>query len=208
MPNITLFALWVSILLLLCAPISVGAEEFSLLPVSDAPELGGSEGYMLLYVDAGGTAPSFEFARIARADSEPLPQGERFRFVTKPRKIALKGLDEGFYLLPMTKGQYQIIRVNAPHYSLPFRMSTDNRPEWRFVIEPGRTNYIGALHIDTERSASHVEIDLLNRIAMQEATIRELMGETLNTYPLAFHAGYRDDFYRDTLSKKNIEGAQ
>lgn len=190
MPNISLSALFASILLLLCTPVSAGAEEYSLLPVSDAPEPGGSEGYMLLYVDAGGTAPSFEFARISRADSEPLPVGEPFRFVTKPHKITLKGLGNGFYLLPMTKGQYQIIRVNAPHYSLPFRMSTDNRPEWRFVIEAGRTNYIGALHIDAERSASNVEIDLLNRIAMQEATIRELMGDVLKTYPLTFHAGY------------------
>jgi hypothetical protein len=201
-------ALLASILLLLCTPNSLWAAEYSLLSTSVAPELASSEGYMLLYVDAGGSAPSFEFARISKADSEPLPAGERFRFATSPHKINLKGLAKGFYLLPMTKGQYQITRVNAPHYSFPFRMDTDNRPEWRFVIEPGKTNYIGALHINSERSTSNVEIDLLNRIAMQEPAIRALMGDALNSYPLEFHAGYRDDFYRQIPGARHAEVAQ
>lgn len=151
---------------------------------------------MLLYVDAGGSAPSFEYTRIAGAGNQPLQAGERYRFASSSaHKVSLKGLGEGFYLLPMRKGQYQITEVNAPHYSFPFRMDTDNRPEWRFIIEPGKTNFIGALHIQEERSASHVEINLLNRVAMHEAGIREAMGETLKTYPLSFYAGYRDDFF-------------
>ncbi|WP_250459059.1 hypothetical protein [Microbulbifer litoralis] len=185
-------------------PLSVQAATHFLSSPALPPELGSGQGYLLVHVDAGGSAPSLEFARIRRAGSEPLEVDEPVRFAAKADKLSLKGLEPGFYLLPLRAGQYQFTRVNAPYYDLPYWMGTDLAANWRFVIEEGRTNYIGDVEIRKERASNSVDTNLLNRIAIRKPEIEAAMPDLLIDCPLSFNAGYRDDFFRALIAADSV----
>lgn len=138
-------------------------------------------GYLVINLEAGGTAPSITLHKNS---------GRKW-------KIALKDKEPGIYIAPLRKGEYQIVRVDAPYFSLPFYLETKEKDAWKFVIVEKRMNYIGKLHIDRERSVNFINIRLLNRIAVDRRAIQQSFPNLLAGYPLMHLPGYRDDFYQE-----------
>lgn len=152
-------------------------------------------GYLLVDLDLHGVAPSFNFSKIKSDQPHYLAKEPKKLKLVKLRKIDLKNKSNGLYILAMPTGLYQITRINAPYFDLPYRLTTDNRRDWRFSIEDGKLNYIGKLFIDKERSAKRVTIRLYNRIATDKAVLDERISQLQIQYPLTSAAGVRDDFY-------------
>lgn len=169
-------------------------EPLRLNPPGSAPPLGSREGYLLLELEAGGTAPSLRFALI-RSFDQGYPQHDKPLQARGPQQLlALKGYQKGYYVLALPAGLYQVTRVEAPYFDFPFRLGTDGDPLWRFRIEAQKTNYIGQLVIHGERTSKAVDIKLINRLAagMQEIqqSLRSLPGQP----PLVSGSGTRDGF--------------
>ncbi len=151
-----------------------------LSPANSVEPLRRDYGYMLVSLEVGGSAPSMEISRE--------------RSGTRTLQIPLKDKENGFYLAPLKKGKYDITRVNAPYFDLPFHVDTTDNRSWEFNIEAGKINYIGRLHIDKERGARWVEVRLLNRLAAELDDIRAVLGQHETVYPLVSGSSVRDDF--------------
>ena len=145
-------------------------------------------GYLLIKLDTGGEGPSFHYR-----------QKETWR--KKSIKVPLGNLENGYYVLPVKQGDYQITRVDAPHYNLPFYLDIDSIPQWQFTIKAGHLNYIGQLSIEKERSTRHVNINLLNRFAQDYQQIQTAVAPVVEQYPLIINLGYRDDFQQELLEQ-------
>ena len=152
-------------------------------------------GYLLIDLDVNGSAPSLVYQQLSARDQYFLKPGQKARLKGKEKTLDLKGKTPGFYLAKVPAGLYQITRVNAPYFNLPFRMDTSSRREYRFSIEPGKVNYIGKLVIDKERSTQYVDINLINRIATNKSDIETQLAVLLQNHPLRLGVGVRDDFF-------------
>ena len=146
------------------------------------------QGYLLIKLDVSGEGPSFHYR-----------QKEIWR--KKSIKVPLGNLENGYYVLPVKQGDYQITRVDAPHYNLPFYLNIDSIPQWQFTIKAGHLNYIGQLSIEKERSTKHVNINLFNRFAQDYQEIQTAVAPVKEHYPLIINLGYRDDFQQELLKK-------
>lgn len=165
-------------------------------PTPDIEPLPRNHGYMLLGLDIGGTAPSFEYALLRGSKTD------RKRKIDRKRKtIELKGKDNGFLLIPIRKGPYQITKINAPLFDLPFRVDTKNS-KWQFTIEPNKINYIGHLNIAKKRKSRSVDVGLSNRIATDITKISAEFSELITQYPIITSLMLRDDFYEFYTNKE------
>lgn len=180
-------------LVLLLAFAQIHAET-TLSSVDKIPEIKGSEGYLLMYLEAGKMLSSLSVVRCLNADfSCSIEKKVRIRG-RRLFSIDLKNLKNGFYLLNLPEGAYQITEVNAPFYDLPFRMNTARDRNWRFTIEKGKANYAGRLIATKQRSDSAVNIKLVNRIATDFDEINNILSDFLLTTPLTMGVGVKDDF--------------
>ena len=164
------------------------AEEFEKF------ELKKRYGYLLVYLDVEGVAPSIEYAKVSGSKSTS-------KNYPRARALDLKNKEKGFLLLPLSKGSYQIVRVNVPFFNLPYVVDISTDPEWHFTIESGKINYIGRLVIEKERTDKNVNIKLLNRIAFDYEEINKTYANVISHYPLVVSKGYRDDFLTDFSGK-------
>ena len=159
-----------------------------------APTLKASQGYLLLKLDINGVAPSLEFIQLTnKADIHAKPKKQK----RKPLQVNLKGLDNGYYVLPLKAGLYQIVKVNAPYFGLPYWVDTAEDHRWRFVVNKQKTNYIGTLNIAKDREEDYVAVRLYNRLARDKNSLASELNKLLTVAPLSPGFGYRDDFYQD-----------
>lgn len=172
--------------------------------ISALEPLNDREGYLLIELDVANTSSSLEFFRLKVNKQRFLKEGQKIKRANKVKKLTFKKGKEGFYFTKLPKGLYQIKRVNAPSFNLPFRMSTEERRQWRFSIVEGKINYIGKLEIEKKRSSRHVEINFLNRFAMSKGKIEALLIENLINYSLELSVGVRDDFFENFNSGKGV----
>ncbi len=140
-------------------------------------------GYLLLSLDVGGVAPSIEYSR----KNDP----------RKIKPLKLKGKEKEFLLLPLRQGQYQITRVNAPYFDLPYSISTKDDPQWRFSIKRGKINYVGKLEIHKKRRQKTVYVALLNHIASDLEHISQQYSQLLTQYPMVNGYSVKDAFYEE-----------
>ncbi len=173
--NAVFFALLVSFTTVL-------ADDPKSLPENNPLSYG--SGYLLIGLDVGGTAPSFEYARTRRNGID-----------RAKATVELKGKDKGFLLLPIKRGTYQITKINAPYFDLPFWLGTAEDEDWKFTVEPNKINYLGHLKIGKKRRSRTVNVKLLNRIATDLGNITLEYKNILNQYPLSISNRFRDDFY-------------
>ncbi len=156
-------------------------------------ELKKGYGFVLLKLDVDGVAPSFEYAKIVRD-----------RFSSSTRKINFSERKSKYMLVHAKQGYYQITRVNAPYYDLPFWFDTSTDTRWRFYVEKGKINYLGLLEIDKDRTRSSVNINLIKRIASDYKELVENFSEVFKRYPLTHLPGYRDDFYQEFSDSREM----
>jgi len=155
-----------------------------------------NHGYALFNVVVGGVAPSFEFIKLHTKQRLYLESGEAVRTRGIKTSVDLKGIINGYYLMNLPEGLYQITSIRAPFYNLPFRLDTDYSRKWRFKVEKGKTSYVGKLSIAHERKTDYVEVHLVNRIATDELEIERHIPGILTNYPLSSGTGVRDDFWK------------
>ena len=62
-------------------------------------------------------------------------------------------------------------------------------------IEQGKTNYVGHLIIEKERSTQHVSVSLFNRMAKDMTNLKSNITSLLALAPLTSGIGVRDDFF-------------
>lgn len=193
-------------LLLLFAVNSQAANSSAMVLVDPerASALQKSMGYLLVSLDVSGTAPSLKLFKIS-SDPSSIGRSDYARLLRSAKKTSkkitlnLKDKKQGFYVLPLPRGVYQITRVSAPYFDLPYLMATDNTRDWRFVIEEGRLNYIGNLYIAKERTSKNITAKLQNRLASELSEINRSLSSLIKVTPLAIGVGVRDDYYRDLL---------
>lgn len=168
--------------------------SLSLVTLDDLKPLVKTQGYLLLNLDVSGVAPSLEVSRIDNDEELFISAGKKIKTTGKSIIIKLKDKINGFYFVNIPAGLYQITQINAPYFDLPFKLDTKNAREWRFSIKQGHVNYAGKLFIDKNRSTSHVDISLFNRIATDKNIIEKSFHELLTMSPLRSGAGVRDDY--------------
>lgn len=176
----------------LCAPSTQAKRSviLALMSSQDVVPLEGRQGYALVQLDVSGVAPSLELRRLGGNSGRP--------YTGKKYTVDLSQRDKGLYLAQLPPGTYQITRVNAPFYDLPFRLSTAGDARWRFKVQSGKTSYIGMLRIPEERSRTDVDIVFRNRIAATLDQIEDQFGAVIATAPLITGRAERDDFLSDS----------
>lgn len=160
---------------------------------NNVAELKKKQGYLLVYVNVEGVAPSIEFSRINTRKTDVMLPDEKITYV-KDYFLDLKNIEKGFYFIPMFAGIYQITRVNAPFYDLPYWLPTEKSANWRFAIEENAVNFIGELNIEKERGKRVINVHLFNRTALYHDELIEQISLLPIKLPLKVKAGYRDDF--------------
>ena len=157
------------------------------------PPLAKTQGYLLLYVDVAGIAPSIEFAKMKYKRNQ-FYGGNKKRPLEQHYSLVLKNKAPGLYVVPLLAGDYQITRVNAPYYDLPYWRPTEQDDSWRFTVAEQQVNYIGELKIAKERGNDFIDVSLFNRFARYHEVMLTQYSELLGKYPLLLNPGYRDDF--------------
>ncbi|KGJ89477.1 hypothetical protein [Thalassotalea sp. ND16A] len=180
--------------------ISVSAELEKLLRTVEQitaleadKRLAKNQGFLLIKLNVNHDAASINFAKIRKKrasyifDKKTLKLGQKYL-------LNLKNADNEFYLIPLLAGGYQITRVNAPFYNLPYWRPTKELASWRFHITPGKINYAGEVSISAERGTDFINVNLLNRFATDQQQIQVLLTDLSAQFPLVGGSGYRDDF--------------
>ncbi|WNC67679.1 hypothetical protein RI845_14275 [Thalassotalea nanhaiensis] len=177
-------------------------QEKTLKPIEQITELvaenrlSKNQGFLLVKLNVNHDAASINFAKIKENrvrflfDNDTLLLGQKYL-------LNLKNTDNEFYLLPLLAGGYQITRVNAPFYNLPYWRPTKELASWRFNIEPGKINYVGEINISAERGTDFMKVNLFNRFATEQKEINGSLAGLIEQYPLVSGSGYRDDFFAE-----------
>ncbi|MCO1335523.1 hypothetical protein MO867_14380 [Microbulbifer sp. OS29] len=185
---------------------SAVARSVVLSPYDEPPELGRREGYILVNLDVGGTAPSIDFVRNYKVGQAYLEGDEEIRLSKNHRySVSLKGKSKGLYLMAMPVGLYQITQINAPYFNLPYQLDTGDKRVWRFCVDAQKVNYIGRLFINKQRKSDTIEVYLKNRMAADLGEIQDLLGVLIEQYPLVSGAGVQDVFYREWLAPVEVK---
>ncbi|MCO7224144.1 hypothetical protein [Pleionea sp. CnH1-48] len=172
--------------------------------IEEAASLKVGYGYLLVDLDVGGTGPSIEFVRLKTGDKLYLGQKQKYAVKGDKKLIRLSQDKQGFYVTQLQEGLYQITKINAPYFDLPYKLSTDRDRRWRFSVEAGKVNYIGKLVIKKKRSTKYVGVDLVSRIATDKDRIKSLLTKLPEQVLLRHGTGFRDDFY-STFIDENKE---
>lgn len=166
-----------------------------------------NQGYLVLYLNVNGSAPSIEFKKIKSRKANKkgyLLSTDKMSFTNNTYTIALKDKKEGIYLVPLLAGLYQITRVNAPYYDLPYWLPTENNKTWRFSIKKEQLNFIGEINIARERGTNFINVNFYNRLATHKAEIDTALNQLYTDFPLSLSVGYRDDFLK-ALGSTHLE---
>jgi hypothetical protein len=162
----------------------------------DVPELKKKQGYLMFYVNVDGIAPSIQFSKISTKKTDFILPDERISF-TKDYFLDLKNVTKGFYFIPLFAGIYQITRINAPFYDLPYWLPTNKEAKWRFGVEENSINFIGEINIAKERGVNVIDVNLFNRVATYHEQILKEIALMPQSFPLKTKSGYRDDFFME-----------
>ena len=166
----------------------------TLYPVNKPPQkLEGNQGFLLIKIDVEGEGPSFHYTQVNTDRDDYLRKEDNYRR-KKPVKVPLGNYTNGYYLIPFDQGIYQITRIDAPFYNLPYYLNLGSPAAWRFAIKPGHINYLGQLTIEKERGTDYINVNLFNRFAQDYQEIQQAVTPIKHQYPLALNPGYRDDF--------------
>ena len=190
------FCLTFCLVLFCISPVNGKEIAKNLTTISSIPLLTKNQGYLVLYIDVAGVAPSIELSKVSTRKLDIIPADKKLKF-GNTYTFDLKGLEKGFYYVPMLEGVYQVTKVNAPFYDLPYWIPTQDDPRWRFSVHKEKFNFIGELNIAKERLAKIVDINLYNRIATHQQALKSELEQVQGAYNLISTPGYRDEFFQE-----------
>lgn len=166
----------------------------SLYSLTDTlPTLEKNYGFLLLKLTINSENATVHYARIKSSRSRYLLANDRYKLY-QSQKINLNQSLNGYYVLPLPAGIYQITQIDSPFYDLPYSLNLTPHKAWRFAIEAGYLNYAGELVIAKEREQNSIDVDLLNRFAADQQELRQQTAILTATHPLRLNPGFRDDF--------------
>lgn len=173
----------------------VDAKEIAkkLYKVDELPVLAEKQGYLMVYVNVDGIAPSLNISKVDTKKTD-FVAGKTDDF-TKKYRVELKQKAPGFYFIPMFSGIYQVTRVNAPFYDLPYWLDTENQADWRFSIEANKVNFAGEIYIAKERGTRVIDVHLFNRFATYHKQIFKEIEQLPPALGFDVKPGYQDDFF-------------
>lgn len=168
--------------------LSLKCLSLELFAVSEFQIPSENQGILLVNLQVDSVAPSLVIKKIG---------GTTSRKTKSTHKIQLASKASGLFLASLDPGRYQIVEVQAPYFDLPFRLDVADDKRWQFNIEAGKTNYIGKLQVNRERSTRSVYIKLKNRLAANIENIQTELTQLLLTHPLNAGSGFSDDFLEE-----------
>lgn len=127
---------------------------------------------------------------IRSANEDP----EKLKFRGKEFRLDLSDKTDLVYV-NLPEGLYQIVRVDVPHFDLPFRISTDNSVKWRFRIQQQSINYLGTIAVSAVRTKDTVDMLWLNHFAKNLKDVQTRVAESGILWPINNGIGYQDPFY-------------
>ena len=136
--------------------------DLEIFPAAVSGKADNNQGVLLIEIEVGGVAPAIEIVRLTSDEDKRFNTELTISSRSRSTKIQLKGLENGLYYGYLPKGTYQITKVYAPSFDLPFYVDTELDNRWRFHITEKRTNYVGTLLIAAERSYQSVNVKLIN----------------------------------------------
>ena len=153
-------------------------------------------GFILLNLNVSGVAPSFDFYKtkigLEDVSTKFFAKKVKKRGIRKDKRVNLQGLEPGYYVMPLTEGVYQISKVNAPYFDLPYIQDTDQDSRWRFRVYPKSLNYIGKLTIEKARGTKFVDTSLQNRFVTDYDNVVPLAQKHAPHMPLRSSLGIDD----------------
>ena len=187
--------------------VSANKNNLQLTEISEVKPLKKEQGYLLINLNTNGIAASVEIVKLLGSKEDYFEGKQNISKSYQKISLELKNKSKDFYVLPMSQGLYQITKVNVPYFDLPYILNTDDKRKWRFYIEKNKTNYVGELYINKERSTTSIDVSLYNRIATDLIKIKSNLSDLLPLAPLVSGAGVRDDFFDFLTDTKgeNIE---
>ena len=159
-----------------------------------------NHGFLLVKLNVNHDAASINFAKIKKNRASYIINADSLKLGQK-YFLNLKNTENEYYLLPLLAGGYQITRVNAPFYNLPYWRPTKELASWRFNIKAGKINYVGEINISAERGTDFMTVNLFNRFATEQKEINASLAGLVEQYPLTGGTGYRDDFFAEWEAK-------
>lgn len=188
---------------LLFSTTQANAKTLSMNSLENLNELSLGRGYALFYIDTEIDSASFELQLLSTKKVGPQSRHTKsWKYNGKSIDVSLSGLAPGFYVLPIKEGVYQIIKVRAPYFDLPYWLDTRKDIRWQFNVKKDQLNYVGHLDINKERGKNYISVALYNRIAMDIQAIQTIVEDVPISYPLRMGAGVKDDFL--SLANKEI----
>ncbi|MDT0594530.1 hypothetical protein [Glaciecola petra] len=129
---------------------------------------------------------------LANANKDP----EKLKFNGKEFRLDLSDRTEIVYV-NLPEGLYQIVRVDVPHYDLPFKISTNNSDKWRFLIQQQSINYLGTIAVSAVRTKDSVDMLWLNQFAKNLEDLQTRVTASSIVWPINNGIGYKDPFYAE-----------
>ena len=171
------------------------AGKPALYPMDNLPELRSNQGFALFYVDSEIDSASIEIRPLSTKTIGPQSRDSKvWKYKGKEVDISLKGLEPGFYAMPVEKGVYQILKIRAPYFDLPYWLDTTKDVRYQFNVFSNQLNYVGHLVVDKERGNTYINVGLHNRIAMDIDAIQQTINTATIELPLRMGTGVKDDF--------------
>lgn len=127
---------------------------------------------------------------LAKANKDP----EKLKFNGKEFRLDLSDRTDLVYV-NLPEGLYQIVRVDVPHYDLPFKISTNNSVKWRFRIQQQSINYLGTIAVSAVRTKDSVDMLWLNQFAKNLDDLQARVAESSLVWPINNGIGYKDPFH-------------
>lgn len=183
-----MFRFLIFLIVLSTAPPLIAATSAKKEQPPSPPPLRNNQGYMLIKLDV-------------ETESAFLYYGKKVNSLTKYRrslkKIPLSKHENGFVIIPLKPGKYQISKIEVPFFDYPYNLKTEQNKDYSFVIKANKTNFIGALTIKKERTEGIIDIDIFRSFAQHMDELHTSYPDILQQYPLISASSYRDDFIND-----------
>lgn len=183
-----MFRFLIFLIVLSIAPPLIAATSAKKEQPPSPPPLRENQGYMLIKLDI-------------EAESAFLYYGKKVKNLTKYRrslkKISLSKYENGFVIIPLKPGRYQISKIEVPFFDYPYNLKTERNKDYSFVIKANKTNFLGALTIKKERTEGVIDIDIFRSFAQYMDELHTSYPDMLQHYPLISASSYRDDFIND-----------
>lgn len=157
------------------------------------PPLHKDQGYMLIKLNIEAESAFLYYTKKVK---------NRIKYKRSSKKISLSKHGNGFVIIPLKFGKYQISKIEVPFFDYPYNLITENDKDYSFVIKPNKINFIGSLTIKKERTENTIYVEIFRDFARYMDELNTIYADILQRYPLVSGSSYRDDFIKDITNQQ------